>query len=104
MICENVLEDLYYGNIQPSAKCFDTHSQYAKLIKIISDNEEKLTSFLSEPSTAQEQRLLAQLINAQNEVLAFSEISRFIEGFQLGARFMLDTFILPRESVVRDII
>ncbi len=43
------------------------------------------------------------MINAQSELSQFSEIERFIEGFRLGAGIMLDTFILPQQSVIRDI-
>jgi len=42
-------------------------------------------------------------MNAQGEVLAFCEQERFIEGFRLGARFMLDTFLVPENRVIKDI-
>jgi len=104
MCRENTLEALYYGNIIPSEKCFDRDSEYARFIKIVSENKEKLTSFLNGIPTAQEaQRLFSQLMGAQNELLEFSEQDRFIEGFMLGARFMLDTFLIPRESAIADI-
>lgn len=100
----NILEEFYYGNIIPNDKCFDRKSEYAKFIEIISDNEKKLTAFLGGlPRAEEEQHLFSQLMNAQREVSTFSELNRFIEGFQLGARFILDTFILPQESVIRDI-
>lgn len=100
----NVLEELFYGNINPNEKCFDRRSEYAKFNAIVSDNEEKLMKFLKGiPRTEEEQHFFSQLMNAQAEILSFSQLDRFIEGFQLGARFMLDTFILPQKSVVRDI-
>jgi len=104
MCQESILEDLYYGNIGPHVKCFDPHSEYAKFQKIIADNEEQLTAFLHGiPKSEEEQHLFSQLMNAQNEVSVFSELERFIEGFQMGARFMLDTFLIPRNSAIRDI-
>jgi len=33
----------------------------------------------------------------------FSEFERFIEGFRLGASIMLEAFILPQQSVIKDI-
>ena len=42
-------------------------------------------------------------MNAQGEIQRFSELDRFVEGFQLGARLLLDTFLVPQESVIRDI-
>lgn len=93
----NIIEELYFGNINPNEKCFESNSKYAVLIKTISENEEKLTTYLSSLSESKEEHLLfSQLLNANSEVLRISELDKFIEGFQLGARFILDTFLLPQ--------
>ena len=100
----NILEDLYYGNINPNEKQFNRKSEYAKFAKIITDNEEKLTAFLNAlPNANDEQHLFSQMINAQMEISDFSEFERFMEGFRLGASIMLETFILPQQSILRDI-
>ncbi len=44
------------------------------------------------------------MITAQSEVSSFAELERFIEGFKLGAKIMLDTFVIPENSVIRDIV
>lgn len=99
-----VLEDLYYGNINPNAKCFNRNSEYMRYSKIVTDNEEKLTAFLRAlPNAEEEQHLLSQMINAQGEISDFLDFERFVEGFRLGARIMLETFISPQQSVLRDI-
>lgn len=98
---ENILEELYYGNINPYAKRFAQDSSYEAFMKIISDNEEKLTEFLE--ATEEEKHLFSQLMNAQSEVLELSQTERFIEGFRLGARFVSDTFLAPREGVLKGI-
>ncbi|MCL2694876.1 MAG: hypothetical protein FWE69_00960 [Clostridiales bacterium] len=101
---ENILEELYYGNVHPTSKCYDRDSEYAKFVGIIGANEERLAAFLCGiPSAEKEQHLFSQLMNAQGEVSAFNELNRFIEGFQLGAKFMLDTFLVPQNGVIRDI-
>lgn len=100
----NILEELYHGNINPNEKQFDRSSHYAKSCQILSDNEQKLTAFFSAiPNAENEQHLLSQMINAQSEVSGYSDQERFIEGFRLGARFILDTFVMPDNSVIRDI-
>ena len=100
----DILEDLYYGNIRPHEKCFDRDSDYAKFIKIVADDEEKLTAFLSGlPGTEEQLHMLSQMMNAQCELFRFSEYDRFVEGFRLGAGLMLETFIYPQQSVLRDI-
>jgi len=101
MRSENVLEDLYYGNIAPSEKRFDRASDYAKHIEIISDSEEKLNDLLT--GTEGGRQLFSDFINVQSEISGHNELEYFIEGFQLGAKFMLDTFLLPRKSVLSDI-
>ena len=100
----DIIEELYYGNLNPQSKCFDRRSEYGKFMKIISDNEEKLTAYLGAiPNAKEEQQLFSQMMNAQGEVLCISESERFTEGFRIGARFMLDTFLLESKSVFKDI-
>ena len=101
---ESTLESLYYGNINPNVKCFDRNTKYAKFMQIVSENEQKLTDYLRAiPKSDEEQHLFSQLMNAQSEIMSFSELERFIEGFRLGATFMLETFLLPQNSAIRDI-
>lgn len=100
----NLIEELYFGNICPNEESVDKRSRYASFLKTISVNEEKLNAYFKAHTGAEgEQHLFSQLINAQGEIQRFSELDRFVEGFQLGARLMLDTFLLPQQSVIRDI-
>jgi len=100
---KNILEELYYGNITPCDKCYSRDSEYAKCMKIISDHDEKLTAFLHENSNREAQDLFSQLMSTQDEVLCMGEQERFIEGFRLGARFMLDTFLVSGKRALKDI-
>lgn len=43
----NIIEELYFGNINPYTKFFNPKSEYAKLMGIIADNEEKLIEYLN---------------------------------------------------------
>ncbi|MCI9626326.1 MAG: hypothetical protein HFI90_06035 [Clostridia bacterium] len=88
----NILEEFYYGNVNPQEKCFQRKSEYAAFVKIVSENEEKLSAYLG----GEEQHLFSQLMNAQSEILDTETRERFIEGWKLGARFMIDTFLVPR--------
>lgn len=100
----NILEDLYYGNISPNEKCFNRKPTYVKFAEIIAGNEEKLNAFFKNmPNAEQERHQFEQMINAQIEISAFLELERFIEGFRLGSALMLETFILPKQSVITDI-
>ena len=100
----NILEDLYSGNINLIDQCFEHNSEYAKFFQIFADNEEKLTTFLSSlPNSEKEQHMFRQMLNTYNEMGRFTEYDRFIEGFRLGAGIMLETFVYPQQSVIRDI-
>lgn len=100
----NFLNDLYFDKINPSEKCFDRDSKYAKYSRIAVENETKLKAYLSSlPNPAEKQQLLEQLVGAYIEIDSFSEYDRFVEGFRLGADIMLDTFVAPQQSIIRDI-
>lgn len=100
----SILEELYYGNICPNEKVFDGKSEYAKFIGIIADNEKTLSDyFKAQPETQDKQHLFSQLMNAQEEISSFNECNRFLEGFRLGAGIMIETFVVPQQSVLRDI-
>ena len=101
----NIIEELYYGNIQPDVKCVLRGTQYDKCSTIISDSEDKLNAyFKNNPNTEEEHRLFSQLMDMQSDILCFQSKNYFIEGFQLGARLILDTFVTPQKSVLRDIV
>ena len=100
----NVLEQLYYGNINPTEQTVERNSEYGACMTIIAKNEMKLIKYLALQADSEEmQQLFSQLMDAQRDMLGFSECNRFIEGFHLGSRFMVDTFVVPQKSVVRDI-
>ena len=98
------LEDLYHGNIRPNEKCFVRDLEYSKLFQIIIDNEKILTKFLAQlPNSEEEQQLFSQMIDSRIEAASLLECDRFIEGFRLGASIMLETFVLPQKSILKDI-
>ena len=48
-------------------------------------------------------QLLAKLLEAHDNVMITNERERFNEGFRLGARLMLDTFLTPPEAILKDL-
>ena len=42
-------------------------------------------------------------MNAQSEILDTETRERFIEGWKLGAKFILDTFLVPRYSPINGV-
>lgn len=100
----SILEELYYGNLHPVDKEIQYGSKYERFLKIITENQEKLETFLrNQPDAEEERHLFSQMINAQQEVMSFSERERFLEGFRMGARFMADTFLPGQDGATKDI-
>ena len=94
----NIIEQLYEGDIVPAEKSFAGHSEFRKCLSVLAHAEEKLEAFFdSQPQAKKEYDLFQKLIEAQNEIVILSERERFTDGFQLGARFILDTFVLHQE-------
>ena len=86
----SVLKELYYGNINPHEKRVVSNLECEKHVKVILENEEKLSITLKN----EEKYLFEQLLAAHEEVSSLELLEYFIEGWKLGSRFMLDTFII----------
>ena len=52
----NIIEELYYGNISPVEKCFDKNSEYAKFLKIITDNEREQNNYFDSMPDKKEEK------------------------------------------------
>jgi len=88
----NIIEEFYYGNIDPSVQAVDERSEYANLRKIYNENSEKLLESLD----GEKKQLLLRILNSHNESNIYECKEKFMLGFRLGARFVLDTFVMPR--------
>ncbi len=94
---ESFIRELYFGNIDPQARCFDTDSRYGKAMAVISENEELLSKLLKE----KELKLFLDFTNAWGELLGIASCETFVDGFRIGAAFSLDTFV-SKESELKE--
>ena len=85
----NIIEDLYYGNIEPQELTTEITPRLKKKLSELVKKEEKLTSKLSE----EEKELFANYVSAYNEFSSISISDGFVSGFRFGARFAYDTFV-----------
>lgn len=81
-----ILEEFWYGNIQPNERDVVPNSRLAKLLKLVAKNEENLAPMLSEDAKA----VFGKLKDSQDELSSMNERDSFVLGFRLGARFMLE--------------
>ena len=90
----NFIEELYYGNINPQDSGFEQDESVQRELRTISENEDWLTENL----TGEEKKRSLDFADAWSAYNGGATLDGFITGFRLGARFVLDTFVLPESS------
>ena len=93
-----MLEEFYYGNLNPNEHSFIKDSAYGRAVQTISENEAKLTELLE----GKEKELLLDLMNAQSLVDSTMAVESFIQGFRLGARIAIE-IMNEEDGCLRDI-
>ena len=85
----NVIEELYYGNLEPQELTTEITPKLKKKLSSLAKKEEELSAMLPE----KEKELFVKYVLAYNEFSSIGNSDSFITGFRLGARFTYDTFI-----------
>ena len=86
---KNIIEELFYGNIDPQARTVKKGSCIQKQIAILANSE----SLLNEKLLGEEKKAFASFVDASSVILGKSELDSFMVGFRRGARFVYDTFV-----------
>ena len=81
-----ILEDLYFGNIEPHDTRIVPNSELRRLVKRIADCEGQLMERLHEA----EQQTLRAMTTAQHEINSITAMENFILGFRLGIRLIAE--------------
>lgn len=81
-----ILEEWWYGNIEPTDGEVPKCKEYKKLLQLISSNEDKLLQTM----TDSQKELLTQYMDSQRELSALLACTLFQNSFRLGARVMLE--------------
>lgn len=84
----NFIEELFYGNIDPQAREYRKGHRATKVLKNITDIEEKLTERLR----GEDKELFLDFCNGNSELTGEATLDSFIVGFRLGAKMIFDTF------------
>ncbi len=85
----SIIEDFYYGNIEPQELNSEITPRLKKKLSQIAEKEEQLTAML----TGEEKELFLNYVSDYTEFSTISNSDSFISGFRLGARFIYDTFV-----------
>ena len=82
----NILEELWYGNIEPSEYDTSLEPEYKELLQLISRNEDKLLATM----TKEQKELFSQYTDCVREYQTMAECLLFQNSFRLGAKIMLE--------------
>ncbi len=85
---EKMLRELYRGSLIPVEKSVDPSSEFQKHQYRLAELEEEIEAVLGE----QEKERFHTYLTAQNNLLYSTGEERFIDGFRMGARMMLEIF------------
>ena len=82
----NILEEFWYGNLDPAEYDASPSEDYKELIRLISRNEEKLLDTMTDA----QKDLFSRYQDCIREFQAMAESLLFQSSFRLGARIMLE--------------
>ena len=81
-----ILEEFWYGNIEPTEYDTSSYKEYKKLLELICRNEEKLEATM----TDEQEELFEKYIDCVRENQVITDCLIFQNSFKLGARVMLE--------------
>ena len=88
-----ILEELWYGNINPLEDSTDGNTEVNKLLSLVGRNRDKLCETMTEQQKAD----LAKYDDSVNEMYGIIEQEVFKYGFRLGANIMLEILVDKKE-------
>ncbi|OLR62325.1 hypothetical protein BHF69_06315 [Anaerostipes sp. 992a] len=81
-----ILEDFWYGNIEPTDYGTSSCKEYKKLLELICRNEEKLKATM----TDEQKELFEKYTECVREYQTIADCLLFQNSFKLGARMMVE--------------
>ena len=82
----NILEEFWYGNLDPAEYDANPSKEYKELVRLISKNEEKLLATM----TDEQKELFTKYADCVREYQVMAECLLFQNSFRLGGRMMLE--------------
>lgn len=82
-----VLENLWYGNIDPSKQFLSGNAHFKEFVSVMSNDREKL----SENLTVEQKEWLEKYDDINNEMHYVAEVKVFKFGFQLAVTLLFET-------------
>ena len=83
----SVIEELWYGNIDPQIQRVEGNSEINNLLNLMGKNRDELSGTL----TDKQKEILEKYDDCVNEMYCIIERETFAYGFKLGGRLMCET-------------
>lgn len=90
----SILENLYYGNLDPVDKYVKPEGEYHRLTV----EKTELVKMLRQQFSGEQKQLLEEIEDKTLEIYSMSEMECFIDGFRLGALLMLEVINYKSEN------
>ena len=84
----NILEEFWYGNLEPAEYDASPSKEYKEMLQLISRNEDKLLATMTDA----QKELLFRYTDCVREFQAMAVCLLFQNGFCLGARMIAAVF------------
>ena len=84
-----ILEEFYYGNIDPQMREVNKNSKLYKMIFRMEEIDTRLLNTLE----GEAKEMFATYVDLANQTESASSLDSFLVGFRLGAKFTYDTFV-----------
>ncbi len=81
-----ILEEFWYGNIEPMEYDTSSYKEYKKLLELICRNEEKLKATM----TDEQKELFEKYTDCVREYQTIADYLLFQNSFKLGARMIIE--------------
>ena len=85
----NIIEDFYYGNIEPQEVNSELTPKLKKKLSNLTEKEEQFAAKLND----EDKELFQNYVSAYTDFSTMGNADSFISGFRLGAKFTYDTFV-----------
>lgn len=85
----NILEEFWYGNINPQEQSTEKSRAVKELLKLMGRNRDRLNDTM----TAEQRETLEKYDDCVNEMHSIIELEIFSYAFRLGGKFMLATIM-----------
>ena len=84
-----LLEDLWYGNVNPHEAILTENKRYKHLLSLMGRNRDELSETLND----KQRETLEKYDEAMNEMHSLAEVEAFSYGFRLGVKLIIEAGI-----------